>query len=271
MHQRGQRHFPAFAHRTQTVRVFDADIGEEDFVKLTAARHLLDRADFDTRGLHVDDEHGQALMLGHGRVGAGHHNAKVRQMCARRPDLLAVDHPRIAIPLCTGADARKVRASGRFGKELTPDFFTMHRLGHITLSNIGRKAMGEDRGNAHAKPDGIQPGWRIIFGFFLVEDDLLHRGAALAAHNLGPSDANIARLKFARLPPFGSSDRFGAAGMVAFGKCILIGFKPGLHLCTVGGFFGCIFEIHDPSSFLRLTGHHCVALLKRAHQHIGPM
>ena len=37
MHQRRQRHFPAFANRAQTVRVFDADIGEEDFVKLTSA------------------------------------------------------------------------------------------------------------------------------------------------------------------------------------------------------------------------------------------
>ena len=109
--------------------------------------------------------------------------------------------------------------------------------------------MGEDGGNAHAKPDGIKPGWRIIFGLFLVEDDLLHRAATLAAYGLGPSDANIPSFKLTSLPALGCRHRFRAASGIAFGQCVLIGFKPGFHLCTVGGFFGCIFEIHDPSSF----------------------
>ena len=128
--------------------------------------------------------------------------------------------------------------------------------------------MGEDGRNAHAQTNGVEPGWRVVAGLFLIEDDLLHRGSALTAHGLGPGDPDIARLKFAGLPFFGIGNRFGAAAMIALRQRILVRFNPGPHLGAIGGFFWGIFKIHRLSP---LCGHHRVALFQRTHKNIGPL
>ena len=63
VHQRRDRDGPAVADTADALVVGDADVGEEDFVKLTAARHLLDALHGHARCLHVHDEHGEALVL----------------------------------------------------------------------------------------------------------------------------------------------------------------------------------------------------------------
>ena len=111
-------------HRAQPLGVGDAHVGEIDLVEARLAVGLLDRPDLDPGRLHAQEEHGQALVLGHGGVGAGDQDAVVGVVGAAGPDLLAVDDPvarAVGRPLGAGAQARQVRAAGGFGEQLAPD------------------------------------------------------------------------------------------------------------------------------------------------------
>ena len=55
----------------EPVRVGDPHVGQEHLVELGLAGDLAQRPDLDARGVHVDDEVGQARVLGHVGVGAG--------------------------------------------------------------------------------------------------------------------------------------------------------------------------------------------------------
>ena len=68
-----------------------AHVGEEHFVEARVARHHLQRADRDARALHVDQQAGDALVLGGGGVGAHDQHAPVGDVGVAGPDLLAVD------------------------------------------------------------------------------------------------------------------------------------------------------------------------------------
>ena len=104
--------------------------------------------------------------------------------------------------------------------------------------------MAEHGRDAHAKADGIKARRRIKLGFFLIEDDLLHRGSALTADRFGPSDADKTGLIFAGLPALGGGHRFCPAGIIFLLDGVLIGVEPGFDLGAVGGFFCGVFEIH---------------------------
>ena len=70
MHQGRGRHFPAVAYVGHQELRLDDGIGEEYLVERGVAVHLLERMDLHAGLLHVEDEIGQALMLGHVPVGA---------------------------------------------------------------------------------------------------------------------------------------------------------------------------------------------------------
>ena len=114
IHQRGQRHFPALADIAQTLAVGYTHIIEEHFIKAAAAGNLLNRANFNARRFHIEEEKGQAFMLRHGRVRAGDDNAVIAKMRARRPNLLAINHPFIAVFFAFRAQTRDIGTGGRF-------------------------------------------------------------------------------------------------------------------------------------------------------------
>src|SRR6185312_14995061 len=89
------------------------------------------RPDLDALALHVEEEHRQALVLGHIGIGAGDQKAVVGIMRARGPDLLAVDDPVVALLLRAGTKPRHVRAAGRLGEQLAPDVFAGRELWQI--------------------------------------------------------------------------------------------------------------------------------------------
>ena len=71
---------------------------EEDLVDLEAAVDQLDRAERDAGGVHREDQHRDAaLLLLRGRVGAAQAEDPVGVLAERRPGLLAVDHPVVAV------------------------------------------------------------------------------------------------------------------------------------------------------------------------------
>jgi len=174
---------------------------EEDFVEFGAARHLLDRAHFDGGVLHVDPEHGEALVLRHIRIGADEQDAVVAEMGAGRPDLLAVDDPVVAILLGFRAQARDVGTAGGLGEELAPDLVAAHGGTDETLLRLIR-APGHDGRDAHAEPDGEDAAGDGVFRFFLTVDNVVDGGAATAAPLLRPGDAGVTGIGLLRLPGF---------------------------------------------------------------------
>ena len=97
----------------------------------------------------------EPLMLRCGRVRARNDNAVIAIMRARRPDLLAVDYPVIAVAFGLGTQARNVRTGGRLGKQLAPissPYSAGSRSVHLLLG--GPRHHGR---NAHAQPDIEKP------------------------------------------------------------------------------------------------------------------
>ena len=248
VHQGGQRRLPAVADLAQALRIGHAHVGEEHLVEVGAAGDLLDRPRLDTRALHVQEEHGQPLVLGHIGVGAGDDDAPVAVMRAGGPDLLAVDDPVVAVALRLGADARDVGTGGRLGEELAPDLLAVKRRLHVALELVlGR--VGHHRGNAHAQADVEEAQRYQEVRFLLLVDHLLDRRAALTAIFLRPGDARVAGGGLLGLPLLGRFQEAGiidagAIGLLVVALALGVGLEPFAHLGAEGGFLGGIVEVH---------------------------
>ncbi len=68
--QRRQGHFPAAVDCTDALLVRNPHVAEIDFIETAFSRNLMDRAHFNARALHIDPEHGHAVVLSDRRVGA---------------------------------------------------------------------------------------------------------------------------------------------------------------------------------------------------------
>jgi hypothetical protein len=75
----------------------DPSVREVDLVELGLARHLPERAHVHARSVHVHDKGGEPGVLGHLRVGPDDQQAPLRHVRERRPDLLAVHDPLVAV------------------------------------------------------------------------------------------------------------------------------------------------------------------------------
>ena len=73
--------------------VGDPRVGEVDLVELGLSRHLAQWPGLHTVAVHVDDEVGQALVLGQIRVGAGEQQTPAGTVRQAGPHLLPVDDP----------------------------------------------------------------------------------------------------------------------------------------------------------------------------------
>ena len=82
---------------------------------------MLQRADLDAGGVHVDHHHGDALVLRRVRVGARGGQAEAGHVRAAGPHLLAVDEPTPVDPRRPGLDAGGVTAGIGLAEELAPD------------------------------------------------------------------------------------------------------------------------------------------------------
>ncbi len=120
--------------RAEALRVGHAHVGEVHLVEIRGAGHLLDAADLDAGGVHVEEEKGEALVLGRPGIAPGDDDAPVGEVRAGGPDLLAVDDPVVAVasPTRVRRPARSDPA-GRLGEELAPDLLAGQRLGSVAL------------------------------------------------------------------------------------------------------------------------------------------
>src|SRR5581483_5466211 len=84
-------------------------------------------------------------------------------------DLLAVDHPLVAVTHRTRGERRNVRARTGLAEQLTPDLFVLgHRLEQALLLLVG--APVHDRGAAHADADDVERARHFPAGELLVDD-----------------------------------------------------------------------------------------------------
>jgi hypothetical protein len=88
VHQRGQRNVPAVIDGPEPLRVRNLHVGKINLVEVGLPAGLLDRPHLDAGALHVQEEHGEALVFCHVRIGARQQDAVVGIMRARGPDLL---------------------------------------------------------------------------------------------------------------------------------------------------------------------------------------
>ena len=181
------------------------DVGEIDLVELLHAVGLLDRPHLDALALHVEEEHRQALVLGHIGIGARDQKAVVGIMRARGPDLLAVDDPVVALLFRARAQARDVGAAGRLGEQLAPDMFAGGELRQIVALVLLAAERHHGRA-AHALADLERLRQLAVDALFLLPDHLLDRGGAAAAIFLRPVQAGPAAFGLLLLPGLADID-----------------------------------------------------------------
>ena len=128
-------------------------LGEENLVEAAPTGDLAQRTHLDARLCHVDDEHGQALVLGQRGVGSGDDDAVVAVVGARGPHLLALEDPFVAVPGRPGGQSGNVGAGARFGEHLAPDAGTADVVGHEPGLLLRSAELVQHR-QAHAVGDG---------------------------------------------------------------------------------------------------------------------
>lgn len=175
----------------EALAIGNANVGEIDFVEVGAARHLVDGANLNTRRLHVDDEHGEALVLFLLGIGAHEDDTIVGIVRAGGPHFLTVDDPVVAIAHGFGLETGDVRTSARLGEQLAPDFLATQGRADIALDPL-RRMEGNDGGDAHAEADAKRRDRRLKFLFLLAEDHLENWRQFAPTHVLAPCQTDIA-------------------------------------------------------------------------------
>ena len=106
---------------------------------------MLQRPDLDALGVHVDDHHRDAVVLGHVGVGAHGGEAHAGDVRAAGPHLLAVDEPAAVDPRRLGLDARRVGAGIGLAEQLAPDHVLVAVPGCTQRSTWSWRGVLDDR------------------------------------------------------------------------------------------------------------------------------
>jgi len=117
----GESDLPALTLWTESHRIGDANVVEEDLVERLPTAHLLDGPDLDTGEIHRDDEGRHAFVLHDVHVAARDEFAVLGELSTRTPDLLTVDDPFIAVALGPARERREVAAGARFREQLATE------------------------------------------------------------------------------------------------------------------------------------------------------
>src|SRR5262249_52619301 len=134
----------------------------------------LDAAGLDARRLHRQEEEREPLVLRRLRVAPRDENRPVGPMRARGPDLLAVDHPLIALARRPRAQTGQVGAGGGLREQLTPHLVTAER-GRRVATLLLLRPVGEEGGHAHAEADLEVPARHQVARLLLRVDHLVDR------------------------------------------------------------------------------------------------
>ena len=217
VHQGRGRHLPAVAHVGDQELRLDDGIGEEHLVERGVAVHLPERMDLHAGLLHVEDEVGEALVLGHVPVGARQQQAPVGLVRAGGPHLLAVDHPLVALPVGARHGAGHVRAAARLAEQLAPGVLAGEDAAQeLLLMQVG--AVRQDGRGGQRADAGLGDADRADPGELLVDDGVEGHRQVAAVPLLRPvrhAPARVGQL----VAPFDQAE-FG----------VPVGFQPGADL-----------------------------------------
>ena len=186
------RHFPALTGFADDKAALGGGVVEEHLVELGGAGELLDRPDRDAGLIERHEEKTQSLVTRGPRLGAAQHKCPLGDVCQRRPDLLAVDDPLVAVECGGGGDVRQVRPRARFGITLRPQLVDRGDARQKTLFLF----LGPERDQRRAQQflaHVADPGRRARPRVLLMKDDaLLDRRVAAAVFH-GPAEARPSR------------------------------------------------------------------------------
>ena len=125
--EQAHRHRPAVVDAADDLVLGAHGVGVEDLVELALAGDHLDRPDLDAGLAHVDEEERDALVLRGVGVGAGEREDVVGEVAGRRPDLLPVEHPLVAVE--RGLEGRGRRGRSRRSARSSPGTRCPRRTG----------------------------------------------------------------------------------------------------------------------------------------------
>ncbi len=189
---------PALVELADQVLLRNLHVGEEHLRERRLAGDGPDRPHLDARGLHVDQEEADAVMLDLG-IGAHEAEAPVGEAAARGPDLLAVDQIVVALVLGLGLQAGEVRTRARLGIALAPAHLAARDPGQVQLL-LFLVAVFEQR---RAEQRRAHAGHRVegaAVGVGLQHDPRLRRRQPAAAVVLRPAGRAPALVAHALLP-----------------------------------------------------------------------
>ena len=86
---------------------------------------------------HVDDEGRQPGVLDRLRIGAHDEQTPPRDVGERRPHLLPVDDPLVAVADAAGGESGEVGTGARFGEQLAPDLLAGEQRAQVALLLLG--------------------------------------------------------------------------------------------------------------------------------------
>ncbi len=118
--------------------------------------------------------------------------APLRPVRQRRPHLLSVDHPLVAVELAGRRDVGQIAARAGFGVALAPQFGDVEDLRQEPLLLLGG-AEGDQRRSEQFLAEVVHLRGSVGDRVLLVERDAVRDGQSAAAVFLRPSEARIAR------------------------------------------------------------------------------
>ena len=141
--------------------------------------------DLDAGLLHVEDEIGEALVLGDVPVGPCEQEAPLRLVGTGGPDLLPVDHPLVALAVGARDGAGHVRAAARLAEELAPGVLAGEdRQQELLLMQVG--AVRQDGGGGQRADAGLGDTDGADLLEFLLDRGVELHGQVAAVPLLGP-------------------------------------------------------------------------------------
>ena len=127
------------------MRVRHADVGEEHLVEPRGSGHLAQRSHLDTGRVHVDQERREPLVLGHVGIGPAHCQRQIGDVRARRPHLLAVHDPLVAVTHGARRGRGEIGTRVRLAEELTHHEIAAVELRQVRGAYLRRRVREERR------------------------------------------------------------------------------------------------------------------------------
>src|SRR6266540_6392851 len=147
---------PTVTDRADALRVRHSRAIEEHLVEVLFTGDVAQRSDLDPPLVQIEQEVGDALALGHIGVGASEQHGEVGAVRPRRPHLLPVHDPLVAVAHRTRREGSQIRARTGLAEQLAPLLLVADdRRQEAAALLLG--AVRVQRGGAQVEAERVQP------------------------------------------------------------------------------------------------------------------